>query len=150
MHINSCTARGSNHSNVKTQNTVFKNLTADCRSGQNTRIVRKRSLIRLPHSAHICVNEHICLYWAWVFQCIICMFLQKKEVYIYPLSRIHNTSLISAYIGLDSRECKCLEFFFKIQRYRLNTLISIIVRFIIMMTVFLIVQYFVSQRTLAQ
>jgi hypothetical protein len=24
------------------------------------------------------------------------------------LSRIHNTSLISAYFGLDSRECKCL------------------------------------------
>jgi hypothetical protein len=27
-------------------------------------------------------------------------------VFIYPLSRIHNTSLISAYFGLDSRECK--------------------------------------------
>jgi hypothetical protein len=34
---------------------------------------------------------------------------KKKNVYvcIYPLSRIHNTNLISAYFGLDSRECKC-------------------------------------------
>jgi hypothetical protein len=27
-----------------------------------------------------------------------------------PLSRIRDTSLISAYYGLDSRECKCLEY----------------------------------------
>jgi hypothetical protein len=33
----------------------------------------------------------------------------KKKLCIYPLSRIHNTSLISAYL-LDSRECKCLEY----------------------------------------
>jgi hypothetical protein len=30
------------------------------------------------------------------------------NTYINPLSRIHNTCLISAYFGLDSRECKCL------------------------------------------
>jgi hypothetical protein len=33
-------------------------------------------------------------------------------MYIYPLSRIHNTSLISAYFGLDKRECEGLEYFF--------------------------------------
>jgi hypothetical protein len=33
-------------------------------------------------------------------------------MYIYPLSRIHNTSLISAYFGLDKRECKCLNYLF--------------------------------------
>jgi hypothetical protein len=40
------------------------------------------------------------------------MYLQKKyiQVYINPLSRIHSTSLISAHFGLDSRECKCLEY----------------------------------------
>jgi hypothetical protein len=40
------------------------------------------------------------------------MYLQKKNVfkYINSLSRIHNTSLISAYFGLDSRECKYLEY----------------------------------------
>jgi hypothetical protein len=35
-------------------------------------------------------------------------------MYIYPLSRIHNASLISAYFGLDSRDCKCLEYLFTI------------------------------------
>jgi hypothetical protein len=58
-------------------------------------------------------HEHVCLYWVWV--CIICMYLQKKLhklVCINPLSRIHNTSLISAYFRQDSRECKCLEYLF--------------------------------------
>jgi hypothetical protein len=31
-------------------------------------------------------------------------------MYIYQLSRIHNTSLVSVYYGLDKRECKCLEY----------------------------------------
>jgi hypothetical protein len=35
-----------------------------------------------------------------------------KYLYINPLPRIHNTSLISAYFGLDSRECKCLEYLY--------------------------------------
>jgi hypothetical protein len=84
------------------------------RSGGNTRLLRKRSRVRFPHSAIICVHKHVCLYWVWVFLCIICMCLQKKckQVCIYPLSRIFNTSLISAYFGLDSRECKCLEYLF--------------------------------------
>jgi hypothetical protein len=30
----------------------------------------------------------------------------KKNVYINPLSRIHNTRLINAYFGLDIREYK--------------------------------------------
>jgi hypothetical protein len=31
-------------------------------------------------------------------------------MYIYQLSRIHNRGLISAYSGLDKRECECLEY----------------------------------------
>jgi hypothetical protein len=31
---------------------------------------------------------------------------------INPLSRIHNTILIIAYFGLDSRESECLEYLF--------------------------------------
>jgi hypothetical protein len=36
----------------------------------------------------------------------------KKSIlsmYNYPLSRIHNTSLTSAYFRLDKREYECLE-----------------------------------------
>jgi hypothetical protein len=65
------------------------------RSGGNTRLLRKRSRVQFPHSANICVHEHVCLYWVWVFLCIICMYIQNKNV--YKLSRIHNTNLISAY-----------------------------------------------------
>jgi hypothetical protein len=45
-------------------------------SGGNTRLLRKRSRVRF-HSANICVHEHVCLYWVWVFLCIKCMYLQK-------------------------------------------------------------------------
>jgi hypothetical protein len=41
------------------------------------------------------------------------MYVFKKKcisVCINPLSRIHNISLKSAYFGLDSRECKYLEY----------------------------------------
>jgi hypothetical protein len=38
------------------------------------------------------------------------------KVCINPLSRIRNTSLISAYYGLDSRECKCLEYLYLFYR----------------------------------
>jgi hypothetical protein len=48
------------------------------RSGGNTRLLRKTSRVRFPHSANICVHEHVYLYWVWVFLCIICMYLQKK------------------------------------------------------------------------
>jgi hypothetical protein len=33
-----------------------------------------------------------------------------KYLCIYSLSKLHNKSLINAYFGLDSRECKCLEY----------------------------------------
>jgi hypothetical protein len=33
-------------------------------------------------------------------------------MFIYPLSRIYNTSLVSAYFGLDKRECEWLEHLF--------------------------------------
>jgi hypothetical protein len=32
------------------------------------------------------LHEHVCMYWVWVFLCIICMYLQKK-VYKYVLIR---------------------------------------------------------------
>jgi hypothetical protein len=30
--------------------------------------------VRFPHSADICVHELVCLYWVWVFLCIVCMY----------------------------------------------------------------------------
>jgi hypothetical protein len=48
------------------------------RRGENTRLLRKKSRVRFPHCANICVHEHVYLYWVWVFLCIICMYLQKK------------------------------------------------------------------------
>jgi hypothetical protein len=53
-------------------------------SGENTRLQRKRSRVRFPHSANICVYEHVCLYWVWVFLSI-CMYLQKNVVCINSL-----------------------------------------------------------------
>jgi hypothetical protein len=44
------------------------------RSGRNTCLLRKRSRVRFQQSANICVHHHVCLYWAWVFLCIICIF----------------------------------------------------------------------------
>jgi hypothetical protein len=61
------------------------------RSGENTRLLRKRSRVWFPHSANICVHEHLCLYWLWVFLCIICMYLQKKNVYQYVCATIDLT-----------------------------------------------------------
>jgi hypothetical protein len=54
----------------------------------------------------------------------------KKKLGMY-LSRIHNTSLISAYFGLDSSENKCLEYLFYLSSERevegsQNTMILII------------------------
>jgi hypothetical protein len=46
-----------------------------------------------PHSANICVHEHVCLYWVWVFLCIICIY--KKNVYKYVFIRYLN-SIIQA------------------------------------------------------
>jgi hypothetical protein len=43
------------------------------------------------------------------------MYVFTKKMYIsmyLSVSRPHNTSPISAYFGLDSRECKCLEYLF--------------------------------------
>jgi hypothetical protein len=57
------------------------------RSGGNTPLLRKRSRVRFPHSANICVHEHDCLYWVCVFLCMICMYL-TKNVYKYDLSVI--------------------------------------------------------------
>jgi hypothetical protein len=62
----------------------------------------------------VCLNMSVCI-GSGRFLCIVCMYLQKQKyisMYIYPLSRIHNTSLTSAYFGLDKRECECLECLF--------------------------------------
>jgi hypothetical protein len=50
-------------------------------------------------------------------------------MYIYPLSRIHNTSLTSANIGLDTRECDCLESRIKLHDVRLTTRLDIHLQF---------------------
>jgi hypothetical protein len=47
------------------------------------------------------------------------IYVFQKYMYIYQLSRIHNTSLVSAYFGLNKRECQCLEYVF----YLLNLFI---------------------------
>jgi hypothetical protein len=85
--------------------------TTDWRNGPNTRLLRKRSRVRFTHSTNICVHEHVCLVWA-LSMYIMYVFTKKKYIsmYIYPLSRIHNTSLISAYCGLDKRDSECLEY----------------------------------------
>jgi hypothetical protein len=87
------------------------------RSGGNTHLLRKRSRVRFPHNANICVHEHVCLYWVWVFLCNICIY--KKNEY-NPSSRFHNTSLISAYFGLDSCECKYLEYYLLLNTRHIN------------------------------
>jgi hypothetical protein len=45
-------------------------------------------------------------------------FYVYKYVFIRLCYKIHNTSLISAYFGLDSRECKCK----KISKWKLHVL----------------------------
>jgi hypothetical protein len=37
--------------------------------------------------------------------------MARLGMYVFT-KKIHNTSLISAYFGLDSPECKCLEFIY--------------------------------------
>jgi hypothetical protein len=74
------------------------------RSGENTRLLRKRSRVRFPHSANICVHTRLVVLGLGIS--IYNMYVFTKQI-INPLSRIHNTSLISAYFGLESRECKC-------------------------------------------
>jgi hypothetical protein len=39
------------------------NLVEIMSSGANTRLLRKRSRVRFPLSANICVHEIVCLYW---------------------------------------------------------------------------------------
>jgi hypothetical protein len=49
-------------------------LTADVAYGVNTHLLRQRRGFdsRTVQTRH--VNEHVCLYWVWVFLCIICMY----------------------------------------------------------------------------
>jgi hypothetical protein len=91
-------------------------LTTDRRHSPNTRLLRKESRVRFPHSTDISVHAHVCLHWVWVFSMYSMYVFRKKKkyisMYIYPLFRIHNTSLVNAYFGLDKRECYCLEYLF--------------------------------------
>jgi hypothetical protein len=87
--------------------------TTNWRNGPNTRLLRKRSRVRFPHSTNVCVHEYVCFYWVWAFSMYSQYVFTKKKyisMHIYPLSRIHNTSLVSAYFGLDQREYECLEY----------------------------------------
>jgi hypothetical protein len=87
--------------------------TTDWRNGPNTRLLGKRLRVRFPHITSICVHEHVCLYSVCVFSMYSMYVFANKGIsmYIYPLSRIHNTSLVSAYFGLDTRECECIEYY---------------------------------------
>jgi hypothetical protein len=80
-------------------------LTTDWPIGPNIRPLRRRSQVRFPHSTNIYVHEHFRLYWVWAFS-MYSMYV-FTSTYIDPLSRIHNTNLVSAYFGLDKRECEC-------------------------------------------
>jgi hypothetical protein len=62
------------------------------RSGGNTRLLHKRSRVRFLHSANICEDEHVCLYWVWVFLCIICMYLQEKILYIILIRYLESVT----------------------------------------------------------
>jgi hypothetical protein len=63
---------------------------------------------------HLCALT--CLFVLGLGVSIYNMHVLTKNVYIimhiYPLSRIHNTSLVNAYFELDKHECKCLEYLF--------------------------------------
>jgi hypothetical protein len=50
------------------------------RSGRNTRLLRKRSRVPSLHSTNICVHEHVCLYWVWVFSMYNMYLLKKKSI----------------------------------------------------------------------
>jgi hypothetical protein len=73
-----------------------------CRTGLPTRLLRKWSRVRSPHSTIICVHE------LFVLGRVLLMynkFVFMKIVYTYLLPRIHNTSFTSAYFG-NSRDCE--------------------------------------------
>jgi hypothetical protein len=90
-------------------------MTTDWRCGLNNAYCAKgRGFDPRTVQTFVCMDMSVCI-GSGCFLCITCMYLQKKKyisMYIYPLSRIHNTSLTSAYSGLDKRECDCLEYLF--------------------------------------
>jgi hypothetical protein len=57
-----------------------------------------RARVRFTHSADICVYEHVCSYWVWVFLCIICVYLQKKIVYKYVFLRYLESIIQALYV----------------------------------------------------
>jgi hypothetical protein len=54
------------------------------RSGGNTRLLRKRSRVRFPHSANICVHGHVCFVLGLgVFMYNMYIFTKKMYISIY-------------------------------------------------------------------
>jgi hypothetical protein len=55
---------------------------------------------------HYKTNMSVCI-GSGRFLCVVCMYFKKKSIstYINLFYRIHYTSLVSAYFGLDKREC---------------------------------------------
>jgi hypothetical protein len=52
----------------------------------------------------VCMDMSVCIVSGCFYVYYVCIY--KKKLYKYILIRyIHNTNLISAYFGLDSREC---------------------------------------------
>jgi hypothetical protein len=79
------------------------------RSGGNTRLLRKRSSVRFPHSVSICVHEHVCLYWVWVFLCICMSSSSSSSPYPTMWGR-HNMFSSSVLFYHSSSPCSRLLF----------------------------------------
>jgi hypothetical protein len=73
---------------------------------------RGRRFDSLTVQTFVRMNMSICI-GSGRFLSIVFIYLQKMYIsmYIYPLSKIYNTSLVSAYFGLYKRECESLEYF---------------------------------------
>jgi hypothetical protein len=73
-----------------------------------THLLRNRSwMLSRTVQIFVCMNTPVC--WSGrVYLQYLCICKEKYIRCIYPLSRIHNTSLTSAFFELDSRECECL------------------------------------------
>jgi hypothetical protein len=65
----------------------------------------------LGHRPSLCIThkEHVCLYWSWVFlRTYMYVFTKKILSYLESITQ----ALLSAYLALDSPECKCLDYSF--------------------------------------
>jgi hypothetical protein len=61
------------------------------------------------------MNMSVCIGSGCFYVSYVCIYKKKYiSMYIYPLSRIHNTGLVSPYFGLDNRDFECLEYLYYI------------------------------------